>query len=272
MKKFINLFKQNNGFDILKQYAKNHVLFLSFAQTLLNGADKKSLEIVRLSVNNKILKRLRKKYKVFINEFKKKQSHCQYEHKHSNKVWICWLQGMDNAPDIVKKCYESIKKNLIDKEIILLTEENYRDFVQFPTYIQEKIDNGTITKTHFSDLLRIELLIQYGGTWIDATVYCSGKNYPEYLFNSELFVFQNLKPGLDGQATRISSWFMSSYTNHPILLLTRALLFDYWKNNSYMVDYFLLHDFFELSIEAYPELYNHIIPFFVVYVFLYLQE
>ena len=35
------------------------------------------------------------------------------------------------------------------------------------------IDSGQITKTHLSDLLRLELLIRYGGTWIDATVFCT---------------------------------------------------------------------------------------------------
>ena len=22
------------------------------------------------------------------------------------KIWVCWLQGMDNAPELVKKCYQ----------------------------------------------------------------------------------------------------------------------------------------------------------------------
>ena len=34
----------------------------------------------------------------------------------------------------------------------------------------EKHKNNIIDNTHFSDLLRLELLIKYGGTWIDASV------------------------------------------------------------------------------------------------------
>lgn len=260
MEKFAQLFKKVNGLEKLKQYARAHVLFFSLFQTVLNGFSKKSLEIVRLSVNNKVLNKLRKKYKKFISNYVNDHQNDILEHKHSNKVWVCWMQGIENAPSLVQKCYQSLQENFKDKDIILLTEENYREYVTFPTHIQDKIDKGIITKTHFSDLLRLELLINQGGTWIDATVYCSG-NCPEYMFNSDLYVFQNLKPGLDGAATRISSWFMSSFTNHPILLLSRELLYEYWNKNNEMIDYFLLHDFIELAIEAYPNEWKKVIPF-----------
>ncbi|HBX1744303.1 TPA: capsular biosynthesis protein, partial [Klebsiella quasipneumoniae subsp. similipneumoniae] len=39
--------------------------------------------------------------------FKLSTSVKQYQGENKNKVnkiWICWLQGEDNAPDIVKKC------------------------------------------------------------------------------------------------------------------------------------------------------------------------
>lgn len=261
MNKFVQLFKKVNGLNVLKQYARAHVLIFALLQTVLNGFSKKSLEIVRLSVNNRILNKLRKKYKSFIKKYIEENDSKSLDHNNSNFVWVCWLQGMENAPDVVKKCYQSLHTNLQNKEIILLTENNYLDYVTFPKHIQEKIDAGIITKTHFSDLLRLELLIKYGGTWVDATVYCSGPNYPSYMFESELFMFQNLKPGLDGHSTRISSWFMTATSNHPILLLTRALLYEYWKKNNSLIDYFLLHDFMELAIEAYPEQWRKVVPF-----------
>ena len=112
-----------------------------------------------------------------------------------------------------------------------------------------------------SDLIRLELLIRYGGTWIDSTVYCSGGDYPNYMMDSDLFLFQNLKPGLDGHCTSISNWFITSCTNNPILLLVRALLFDYWTKNNKLIDYFIFHDFFELAIEAYPNEWSKVVPF-----------
>lgn len=260
MKNFIQLFNRVDGNKIMRQYCQAHVLFFSLLITVILGFSKKSLEIVRLSVNNRILSNLRKKYGRFITTYLKKHSE-QLPRERSNKVWICWLQGIENAPDLVQRCYQSIEKHMLGREIILLTEDNYRSYVTFPDFIQEKIESGIITRTHMSDLLRLELLLKHGGTWIDATVYCSGKNIPEYMLDSDLFLFQELKPGLDGHCTRISSWFMTSCTNHPILLLTKDMLYDYWKVNRKMIDYFLLHDFFELAIEAYPKEWDVVIPF-----------
>ncbi len=262
MKQFKQLFKKVNGKNILKQYAYAHVLIFSFFMTIINGFSKKSLEIVRLAVGNKIVKKLRKKYKKFILNYKivNDEKIDILSHEHSNKVWVCWLQGMDNAPDIVKRCYQSLNENLIDREIILLTNDNYKDWVTFPDYVQEKIDNGKITPTHMTDFLRLELLENYGGTWIDATVFCSGRNIPKYIWDSDFFIYQCMKPGLDGHATRTSSWFITACTNHPIIMLTKNLLYEYWKNHNRMVDYFLIHDFIELAIEAYPEEWMKVVP------------
>ncbi len=259
MNGFVAIFKKVNGAAVLRQYAQSRVLFFALVQTALQGLSRTSLEIVRLSVNNRVLRRLRKKYRRFIADWKAQNGET-LPRQRSNKVWVCWLQGMENAPDVVKRCYRSLQENLPDREIVLLTQENYRDYVSFPAFIEEKIQAGLITRTHLTDLLRLELLIRYGGTWIDSTVFCSGKNIPEYMLDSDLFLFQTLKPGRDGQATVISSWFITACTNHPILLLTRALLYEYWAHHKKMVDYFLLHDMFQLAIEAYPEEWERVIP------------
>lgn len=260
MSEFQRIFKKVNGGKVLKEYAYAHVLLHALTMTVIEGTSKKSLEIVRESVSNKIVRRLRRKYAHFIAEFKKNNGEKNLFHKHSKRVWVCWLQGMENAPEIVKKCYQSLIDNLEDREIILLTKDNYRDWVTFPKYIQDKMDNGIITPTHMTDFLRLKLLEDYGGTWIDATVFCSGNNCSSYVLDSDFFIYQIMKPGLDAHAQRISSWFITACTNHPIIILVRELLYEYWKFNDRLIDYFLIHDFFELAIEAYPEEWNKVIP------------
>lgn len=260
MRELLRLYQKSGGKEILRQYARAHVLFFFLLLTMILGFSHKALEIVRLAVSNRVLCIMRKKYYRFIEQYKKLHNPA-LTHKHSNTIWVCWLQGMEAAPSIVQCCYHSLLTHVKDKKIILLTEENYREYVKFPSYIQEKIDNNVISKTHMSDLLRLELLNHYGGTWIDATVFCSGENIPEYMLSSDLFLFQDLKPGLDGHCTCISSWFITSSANHPILKLTLALLYEYWKVNTKMIDYFLLHSFFQLAIEAYPEVWKQVIPF-----------
>ena len=253
----------NNGLEkvkkkqVIKQFLYSRIFFFACIQVLLNGFSKKGLEIANLSIERKILDKLRKKYKHCIDSYAAEP--CVNSAKHSNKIWVCWLQGMDAAPVIIQKCYKSLRHNITGREIVLLTEENYREYISFPDYIEEKIASGAITKTHLTDLMRIELLTSYGGTWIDATVFCSGENIPEILLDSDLFMFQILKPGLSGHPTRVSSWFMTANANSDILNLTKVLLYAYWKSHSSMVSYFLLHDFIELAIESYPKEWNRVI-------------
>lgn len=56
----------------------------------------------------KVNQRLKRKYAAFINnlgiEDLPKES--------SKKVWVCWWQGMETAPALVQKCFESIEKYL----------------------------------------------------------------------------------------------------------------------------------------------------------------
>ena len=117
----------------------------------------------------------------------------------------------------------------------------------------DKLHKGIITRTHFSDILRLELLIQNGGTWIDATVFCSGGDIPKYMMEDEFFIFQKVKPGSDGSAINMSSWFMSAWSNHKFLLATRELLYAYWRKNDRMIDYFLLHLFMMIVKDYYME-------------------
>lgn len=258
MGKLMQMFKKQGGMRLLKQYWRGGALFTAIGEFLLLGKSRTSLEILSLAASLKTKQKLEKRYKKYLIQFNEKYE--ETEHKKSNKIWICWFQGLDEAPNIVKKCIESVKKNNLDKEVVIITSENLHDYVEFPKYIEEKWKRGVITHTHMTDLLRLELLIRYGGTWIDATVFCSSSNIPSYFFNSDLFFYQLLKPGRDGNGIYFSSWFMSAKTNNKILMATRVLCYEYWKENNTMWDYFLLHDFLSIVLEYYPDDWKKIIP------------
>lgn len=253
------IYKKQGGAKLLKQYWQSGALFTAVGEFLLLGKSRTSLEILRLSTQLKAKQKLEKRYKNRLIDFEKSYQ-SELPHETSNKVWICWFQGMENAPELVKRCYRSVKENMPDKEIVVLTSENLIEYVDFPKFILDKWKQGIITHTHMTDLLRLELLIKYGGMWIDATVFCSGKKIPEYYFDSELFFYQCLKPGRDGHSTYISSWLMSASSNNKVLMATRYLCYEYWKENNSMVDYFLLHDFLSVALEHYPDEWKAIVP------------
>lgn len=260
MKEFIQIFNKVGGKGVLKQYRHSHVLFLALMESFLLGLSKKSLELVRIIVENRLMSRLRKEYKEFILDFKRNTA-VNLPRQHADKVWVCWLQGMENAPELVQKCYHSLQEHIHDKEIVLLTQDNVQEYVQFPDHIQQKIDTGIISKTHMSDLLRLELLIRYGGTWMDSTVFCSGSDYPDYMLESDLFFFQCLRPGFTGNSICMSSWMMTASANNHVLMLAKEMIYDYWKKNNEMFAYALFHFFLQLALEAYPREWKKVIPF-----------
>lgn len=259
MGKLIKILKKQGGLNLIKNFFNNGTLFVAVSQFCILGKSRTALEILRLSTHLKLKNKLEKRYKKDLIIFDQLYDN-KLNHESSNKVWICWFQGIENAPEIIKKCYESVKNNLKDREVILITEDNMEDYVKFPDYILEKYRKGIITKTHLTDLLRLELLIKYGGLWLDASVYCSNNNIPDYISNSDLFFFQCLKPGRDGHSHINSSWLISSKTNNKILMATKYLCYEYWKYNNYLIDYFLLHDFMAIVLEYYESDWMKIIP------------
>lgn len=252
-------FKKAGGVNLLRQYYRNGALGTAIAQFLLLGKSRTALELLRLSAVFKTKQRLFRKYKSVLKQFDE-QWKDSIVHLERKTVWLFWWQGEDAMPELVKRCYASVKECMKDWEIVLLTEENYQDYAEFPDYITDKLQKG-ITLTHFSDLLRLELLIRYGGLWMDATVLCTGSNIPKSILNSDLFVFRPQKPGADGKATSMSSWLMWAKSNNHILMTTQTLLYSYWQKNNSLSEYFLLHHFMTIAMEHNPEEAKKIPPF-----------
>ena len=176
------------------------------------------------------------------------------ERVHSDKVWVCWLQGYEKAPALVKACINSIHNVMPEKDIVILTNENYKQYVDFPEYIEKKFQKGQIGMAHFSDLLRISLLTQWGGMWIDATALCTDKAFFEYVSEQPLFVFKQLNlSNQDDPPIIASSWFISCMANDPIIALTKKLLYLYWKDYDYLMNYFTFHLFFAMACRRYKE-------------------
>lgn len=258
MSSFIDTFRQQGGLKLLKSYWDNGVLGYAICQLLLTGKSRKSLELLRLGLQLKVYKKIKKKYLPVLEAFD--QNYPGESVQKERKVWIYWSTGMEEtAPEIVKRCYRSVCENIKDREIVLLSKYNYHEYVTLPNYIIEKYEKGIIAHVHFADLLRTELLAEYGGTWIDSTVFLMNGNIPSYMLDSDFFLFQKLKPGLDGNVIRVSSWFITASAKNRIILAQRHLLREYWKNANKVIDYFFFHHFMSLIAEYYSEEWKRII-------------
>jgi len=193
---------------------------------------------------------LQKKYAGLLEELIASTENIESETA-ENKVWFCWFQGIDVAPDIVKSCLVSQKKFLKGKKIVVVDLKNYSQYCEIPQDIVEKYKKGIIPAATFSDILRLELLIAHGGTWADATVLLTSDQYPREILSSDLFAFQYLDSR--GRGNGISSWFLSSSKNNRFLIILREMMYQYWRDYDCLVEYFIFHLFFNMIGKRFPE-------------------
>lgn len=223
-----------------------------YAEWDIKFADKILRHLYQVSVYETLkmqkVRRYLEKYRYVI---KQKYKNREKSGLFKEKIWVCWLQGVENAPSLVKVCIDSICKNAGSREVILLDRKNIKNYIELPQYVLKKYKKDIITAAQFSDILRSAILAKYGGTWIDATVYCT-QPIAEDMLDSELFCFKsNL---LDkGMSIKASSWFISCRPGNEVMVKVRDLLYEYWKREDRLIHYYLFHIFFSMATESSPD-------------------
>lgn len=250
--KLITRYKQFGGKRLILQYVK-----LGVMPVLMNGFfrclyQRKSFKAIYSEALRKIEPFLIAKYDSIIQEFKKFNCSGELQHEHPKLIWWCWLQGFEEAPEIVAACYNSLKGNLPEYVIKIVDSENWKEYIELPDYIVKKWEKKQIPPALFSDLLRLQLLIEHGGTWIDSTVLCTGIEYTKEYLDADLFLFQYTRPG-EVWSGNISNWFISAHSNNEVLMVLRDMLFAYWRDYNCTLDYYIFHLFFKLVAEKYPD-------------------
>ena len=175
------------------------------------------------------------------------------------RIWQYWEQGLENAPEIVQACLDSVVKYNPNIERVIISPKNVREYVNIPEFIYKLKEKGIIKLAQFSDILRTYLLVEHGGCWIDATVLLTSP-LPQYITNADLFVFKaDEKSDLDG--LNMASYFISAKPNNKILCQCQSFFEKYWKENNFLVNYFsFLHAFTMIALRN-KDLWEKV-PFF----------
>ena len=176
-----------------------------------------------------------------ISEFKKCYQRDTMSDAIPKKVWTLWWQGEETAPEIVKVCIESQKKafSAVGAELVVLTSDNWRNYISLPEHIINKVENGIITLTHFSDIIRAELLKTHGGIWIDATVYCT-KPVEESVFANPLFTVKYQENSDALTLRRWTGFFFGDRKNSELFSFMNDAFNYYWAKKNELVAYLLI--------------------------------
>lgn len=226
--------------------------FIKGIQTFIAKIDIQILNRNGYKESKNTEKRLIKKHNIMLEYFQKelkdyfisydfdlKKKTINSDEDKSNTIWICWWQGLDNAPIIVKKCIESIKRCAKNHEVVVLTLDNYKDYVNFPQILEEKRENGIMSLTHFSDLLRLSLLGKYGGLWLDSTFFCKSDGDLEKIFSYPIWSIK--RPGY-GHVSVACGMFANyslycDYNNRWIFDVIKDFYVHYWETYDFLIDY-----------------------------------
>lgn len=178
--------------------------------------------------------------------------------ENNNTIWQMWWQGIESVPPLVKTCLESVRK-FYPNNVVLITQDNYKDYVNIPESILKKYKQGIISIQAFSDVVRTLLLADRGGIWIDATCLLTNK-IPKDILESPVFYFKSVTWSLNNSVpseevlrllTRIptylgaihtgSSWFIVSKKGSYLFAMLKRMIVEYWENENSLIDYFLFH-------------------------------
>ena len=164
------------------------------------------------------------------------------------KIFTIWQQGEENAPEIVKACFRSIRKNCT-QELIVLDDNNLGDYIQLPDVIMQKYRAGKIRRAHFADICRVELLYQHGGIWMDSTNFATGP-IPQWIIDQDFFMFM---VGNAGQKySYCQNCFIRARKGAYLLAAWRAMILDYWMHENSSFDYFMHQVLFRTLVENDP--------------------
>lgn len=161
-------------------------------------------------------------------------------------IWICWWQGENDAPPMVKRCIESIKLHSNNHPVQMITFDNFRQFVDIDEPIVEKVRKGLFKLAHFADLVRFKLLAKYGGLWLDSTIYLT-KDIDEGYFH-QLFSVKTLP--IDNDSVSEYRWctFVLGGGNQfkNIYSQLSRMLERYMMENDVFIDYLLIDYFIDI--------------------------
>lgn len=176
------------------------------------------------------------------------------ESLYDDSIWIYW-DNPNNIPDLVKCCISSVRKYSDKKKIIIVNEQNYSNYIRVNSNILGKYRAGIISRTHFSDIVRVSLLEKYGGVYMDATILQTQRT-PNYVTSTDFFTFK-LKIEKPWEVVSNGEWsvfFISCKKQNLLMKATLSMMNSYWEKYDLLIDYLWMDYFWKIASEKIPSI------------------
>lgn len=186
----------------------------------------------------------------------KEESGRPFEENGRAPIWTLWLQGEENMPQFVRDMREIQLENCGKHPIIHLDLVNITRYLPNIKKYIAMYREGRICAAHLSDIVRINLLKEYGGVWLDASILLS-RELDDVYFDSPFWVAKDLNPSFPFEPkcidiTKFETYFMCSWQNSLLFSFAAAFLDSYFAKFDSVLDYLLINHIFKIARESIP--------------------
>lgn len=163
----------------------------------------------------------------------------------ANKVWVMWWQGLSQAPQLVKRNYQLIRTIFGKENVVLIDKYNYLKYTNIQANLLQKLNDGKITYTLWSDIIRYNLLLNNGGLWIDSTVVVSKKfnsYFQKVKYKDFISLCNNEENDQYVSHGKWTGWFIGGKRDYDLFRFVTCFFEIYFKNHNEQIDYMLVDD------------------------------
>lgn len=162
--------------------------------------------------------------------------------KIGDTVWMMWWQGKEEMPPLINACYQQARK-IYGDSVVVISKDNYMKYTNISPTILEKFSKDQLSLTHFSDVLRVNLLYENGGLWADSTIFMTDRIDKKLIGTANFFSVRK-KPGriYNKYITkdRWAVYFMASSAKSSIFKVLVEMYNIYYDTYDEVFEYFLL--------------------------------
>lgn len=234
----------NNVVNFLKKMLKFGVLIPASNLILTYGYKYISVE-KRRKISDFRTKKIQKYLTPIIDKVTQNRAIDCGERLTDPTIWVCWLQGEDNMPIIPQICLNSIRANANGRKIVVLTADNYSQYVTIPEHIVTAYKLGKLKHAHFADIIRMNILAQRGGLWLDATMLVT-RQIPDAVFEYPFFSIKTKEEDAYVSRCRWAVFCLGQWRHNALLSIVSEAFSEYLKQTTIFIDYFMFDQFIDI--------------------------
>lgn len=251
---------ERNGEIYARAWREGSIAGRSYTWLLWKNHTKYLLRIRNIEDKQKAMQRvvdfMEKNFSSIVDRYKDAPAYpALIDRKEQSTIWVYW-NDESHMPPMVAACIRRIRENANGREVVIITDQNVRQYVDFDPIVWKKQEEGKITRTHFSDFIRVGLLLRYGGVYIDSTTFLT---QPLPLEVTEADYYTNHAEAIDCTNVGGGRWSSFFQACHKDCLLMRAVLdifTEYWKRYDALVDYVLIDYAMHLAYTHIPAVHQ----------------